>query len=207
MAKNIDSDYISQKNELHDDGSWLFLWEVEVSEIETAYIVNNPEEVFFDGVTYSPFPIEWDGITESRSGDLPFTSVTVSNVNQAVETLLQTRNGLLDREVTMKLVHSNHLSKTTPAFTQTFTIREASSNAEAVTFSLSAHPFLETNLPHQRFTPMCRWQFRSGECGWVDGQGGNPSICSKQLRGTNGCEAHNNTARFGGFESSPRAVN
>lgn len=62
---------------------------------------------------------------------------------------------------------------------------------------LSRPGFLVGNLVLTR--ERCPLEFASIECGWNSALGGNPSSCSKYRRGVDGCEAHNNEARFKAF--------
>jgi phage-related protein len=77
---------------------------------------------------------------------------------------------------------------------------------------------LPQGMYHRNF---CNWKFKSRECGfmWQGGGAGYPNVtgtldsenfpfadatkCDHTLKGSNGCLAHNNVKRFGGFPAIP----
>lgn len=217
MARDLNSDLLGAKNKLANADAWLMLFEIAVSDIEVVRITNNEEAVTFNSIVYSPFPISMESMEESGQGDLPYINVTVSNAGQVLTEYMEQRNGLLDKQVTLKLVNEVNLSTDAASITINLVIRESTVTEEAITFRLSHHPFFEVDMPHQRFyRNRCRWAFKSVECGWSAVAGGTDSdSCDKTLNGANGCQAHGdiNTAdggtashpdRFGGFPGIPR---
>ena len=203
MARELHSDHKAAKNKLHDSQAWLVLYQIHVTPTQVLRLVNNEEPITYANEVYSPFPIALEQIEETSSGDLPFTTVTVANVDKTISSYLEQHGGLLDQEVVIRIVHQSNL--TNAVLESNFTIREVSATEESVSFRLSQHPFLEIELPHQTYyRHRCRWAFAGTECGWQSSQGGNATSCDKTLDGPNGCAAHNNKARFGGIPGIPR---
>lgn len=204
MARNLHEDMVGAKNLLTNENAWLMLFEIAVSDLEVFRVTNNEESVTFDSKVYSPFPISMESMEEGGQGDLPYINVTVSNVGQVLTGYLEQTNGLLDKAVTMKLINKD-VTDPTASITINLVIRETTVSETTVSFRLSHHPFFEIDMPHQRFyRGRCRWAFKSTECGWSSGGTGEDETCDKTLDGNNGCEAHLNQDRFGGFPGIPR---
>lgn len=220
MANDLPEDALIEKNKLETGDAWLILFELQVSDVDRVYLVNNESDVTFDGITYRRFPIGIDQMEESLTGDLPVLNVTVSNVTREIQAFLEHRGGLLDRTVILTIVSGALLDDPTAAIPQRYTITSTSSSESAVTFRLSQLPFFDIPIPHQTYSrTRCRFAFRSEQCGW-----GFPSLpagvqdsttCSKLREGQNGCAEHGAlyTAagepslwpeRWGGFSSIPR---
>lgn len=205
MARDLHADMDAAKNLVASDSAWIVLFEISVSDIEALRITNNEEAVTFNSNIYSPFPIMMESMEESGKGDLPYINVTVSNVERVLTDYMEQRNGLLDRAVTMKLVNESNLADEAASITINLVIREVTVTENAITFRLSHHPFFQVQMPHQRFyRGRCRWAFKSTECGWSSGGTGESETCDKTIDGDNGCEAHLNQTRFGGFPGIPR---
>lgn len=202
MTRDIHADLKSQKNALNNSAAWLVLFDVFVSDESVYRLCNNEETVTFGGENYSPFPIGFSDFEESAQGDLPYLEVLVANTDRMLSELVETHKGLLNKEVVMKVIHTSNLTAGVVALESTFMIRETTITDTVIKFRLSHHPFMEVDFPHQVFyRNRCRWKFAGTECGWTTSTGGTGSseTCSKTLDGENGCTAHNNSARFGGF--------
>jgi len=207
VVRDLHPDLKTAKNAINDDEAWLVLFEVHVTDTEVFRLVNNEQAITFASNVYSPFPIGFEQIEETSAGDLPYINVVVSNQDRMISAYLESHGGLLDRKVVMRIVHQSNLASSSATIESTLMIREVSITEEAANFRLSHHPFFEVDLPHQTYyRHRCRWAFASGECGWVIATGGTGSgtACDKTLEGSNGCEVHNNAARFGGFPGIPR---
>ena len=205
MARNLHSDLNAAKNLLHSDKAWFVLFSIFVSDSEVFRLVNNETAVSFAGDTFSPFPIAFEVLEESGTGDLPYLNVSVSNHNRIISSYLEERGGLLDKSVKVQIVHESNLSSSTATIESDFRIRESSVSEQTVNFRLSHHPFFEVDLPHRRYyRQRCNFRFKGDRCGWVSGGIGSSEVCDKTLEGPNGCAAHLNTARFGGFPGIPK---
>lgn len=82
-------------------------------------------------------------------------------------------------------------------------------NQEAISVNLVSHMSLKTSQVARRpITQRCIWQFKSSQCGWVKGLGGDDSLdetsdkfkfCDRGWDTPNGCLAHGNIHRYGGI--------
>ena len=217
MSRSLSASLKTAKNLLAGSGGWLILFELQITDIERLYLINNEEEIRFAGQTYIPFPVGFEVMEETSSGDLPVVNLVVGNVSREIQGFMENRTGLLDCTVIMRIVHTSDLADSSAVLTNTFTIRASSISEEGASFRLSQHPFLEVDFPHQRFhTSRSRFAFKGSECGWSSASASEDSAtCDKSLNGPNGCAYHGtlytaagNTAihpgRFGGFPGIPR---
>ena len=219
MPKDLPLGPTTEKNKLSTINPWLVLYELQISDIERIYLVNNEEEVTFASQSYKPFPIAFEVIEETISGDLPALNITVSNITREIQSVLEHRGGLLEKTVILRIVNSAHLDSTANAIEQTFTIQSVTANRDAVTFRLAQLPFFNLEWPHQNYSrTRCRFQFKGKGCKW-----GNPlpagvqdsTTCDKTINGPNGCAFHGSLytdagltsewpERWGGMPSIPR---
>ena len=207
MVRDLHSDLKTAKNALNNTEAWIVLFDIFVTDTQVLRLCNNEETITFASESYSPFPIGFESLEETSSGDLPYLGVFVSNVDRMVSGYLEDHKGLLDCKVVMKIIHTSNLSAGVLALETTLMIRETTVTDSAVNFRLSHHPFFEIDFPHQKYyRHRCRWQFKGTECGWLPATGGTGSseVCDKSLDGSNGCSAHNNLTRFGGFPGIPK---
>lgn len=207
MARDLHADLKSAKNALNNTDAWVVLFDVFVSDDEVLRVTNNEATITYGGNDYSPFPIGFESFEETTSGDLPYLGVFIGNSDNFIAGYLEERNGLLDRKVVMRVIHTSNLTAGVHALETTLMIREANMTQQSASFRLSQHPFMQVEFPHQRYyRHRCRWAFAGTECGWTSATGGTGSSesCDKSLEGANGCEAHNNQARFGGAPGIPR---
>lgn len=217
MSRSLSASLKTAKNLLQGSDGWLVLFEIQVTTIERLYLVNNEEEISFAGQIYRPFPVGFEVMEETSTGDLPVVNLVVGNVSREIQGFMEHRNGLLDCPVIMRIVHTSDLEDSASVLTNTFTVRASSISEEGASFRLSQHPFLAVAFPHQRFQrSRCRFAFKGTECGWqVSSASQDSATCDKSLNGPNGCTyqgslytAAGSTAihpgRYGGFPGIPR---
>ena len=220
MVHEISASGREEKNKPENQQPWVLLFDVQVGDAEWVFLVNNEEDLTFNGRTYKRFPISISELEENARGDLPVLDVSVSNATREVQSFLERRNGLLDRSVKLYIVSTALLSDASAAVSQQFTITSSFADAERVTFRLSQLPLVEVKMPHQIYSrSRCRWEFKSPECGWslpsLPAGVGDSAACTKLRTGIGGCEWHGQQytdvgqtslwpARFGGFPTIPR---
>lgn len=195
--KTLTANLITEKNKLAMTSAWLPLITVEVTDATRLRLVPNPTNVVFDGQTYVAFGCEIGEATQDAKGGLHELSISVSNVTREISAFIEA-NELRGRRVRVQYVNSANLADPDAVvLDETYEIMSVQvKGSQFVTFSLghdriSGHPF-----PSGRFfRDNCRWIYKSTECGYSGGL----ATCTKVLEGTNGCRAHANVTRFGGF--------
>lgn len=137
-------------------GRIVTLFILEVSGIDPFYFTNtldaNNNPIVFDGITYSPIPIEVDGFERTINGSQPRPTLRVGNTNQALNSILYENNDLVGARVTRERTFERFLDAgAEPDPTQTFgrevynINRKVTHNKVFVEFEL-AHPIDQQNL-------------------------------------------------------------
>lgn len=143
----------------------------------TNGIVDN---ITFDGIEYTAFPIEVDGFELTAKGTLPRPTMRIANVNNAISELLLAYNPL-QAQVTRirtckKFLDKENFSGNTNATADPdakfpdeiwYIDRISSENTEFVEFELNSKLDL-TNLPlpRRQILEHCPWKYRGEECGY-----------------------------------------
>jgi len=216
---DIPLNILQEKNQLATGERFVWLYEVWVpTDPPTAYrFTKQVESVEFEGHTYSPFPISHDTIVRDKAGDLPTTSVTVSNMSREVIASLELYEGLVGQKVRIILTHSLLQGVTQMVAEEEFEVMVSSANAQAVTLTLGSSNLFDSMVPKARMARFhCRHQYRSAECGYSldSGDANYLPACDKTLDGLNGCNKHGESYtaagltpihpdRFGGFPGIP----
>jgi phage-related protein len=188
---------------------------------------NKPVEFFIpdkstDGsqpMTYIPFPIALEPVGTNLNSESLSMKIGVSNVNRIVGDAIQMAGGLRGNRVYHLRVFNGLLDSKDNVITEVMYIDSVSINQEAVGFALeSKFNILNVDLPLRNYhRDFCDFTFKSAECGFgwgyansgfslnVSGEYPLASMdsCDHTLVGMNGCVAHRNTVRFGGFPSIP----
>jgi phage-related protein len=221
MPTPLSGSTTAAKNLLHQQEPWYLLAEVDVPTTPKTILrlVRGTEDVDFGvtsagvPVTYSRAAFSWSGIQQTSEGDLPSSTLTISNVTREAGALMETHDGFVGEEVILMIVHNLSLPTGVPDLSYKFTVTksafdEQNATAELGIFNPYTRPFPDSLF----FRLRCPFLYRGKECKYaVDS--GDPdflSTCDKSLNGSNGCVAHgaSETAagvtkvhpeRFGGF--------
>ena len=134
------------------------------------------QPIVFQGITYTPFPVEVSGFEYNGRGTLPRPTMRVSNVFSSITVLLLQYNDLVGARVTRIRTLARYLDGQ-PAANPTaefpreiyYVDRKASENREMVEFELaSALDLAGVMLPRRQIIQnTCPWVYRSAECGYT----------------------------------------
>jgi lambda family phage minor tail protein L len=216
---NIPIALLQEKNQLATNERFIWLYEIEVpTDPITVYrLAKQTEAIEFNGHTFSPFPISHDTINRDRAGDLPSTSLVVSNMSREVISTMEQYDGLVGQTVRIYLTHSLMVASNQYVAEETFEVLTSSATAESVSLSLGSSNLFDSKIPKQRMMRFhCRHRYQSPECGYAlpSTDGNYLASCDKSLSGPNGCEAHGasytaagltplHPDRFGGYPGIP----
>jgi|GEM_PF-674727 len=212
---------LQEKNQLATLERFIWLYDIAVpsSPSTTVYrLTKQPEAIEFGGFTYSPFPISHSTVTRDNTGDLPTTSLTVSNMTREIIATLENYDGLVGQRVRIMLTHSLLLAGGGIVLAEEdFEVINSSATADSVTLQLGTMNLFDSRVPKNRMTRYhCRHQYQSAACGYSLDPA-SPSYlatCDKSLYGLNGCVVHGQSYtdagetpihpdRFGGFPGIP----
>lgn len=191
---------VVEKNRIDSEYPFLACLEIDVSTttgtyVETLYLVNNPEDIVYNGNTYIAFPFELD--VKMEAGQEPNVTVTIEDITGAVKQRMNDYGGGVGFEVRIMAISTVDLTLP-PEIVETFSVRDSSVEDYSVKWVLSSEMHLLVNFPPRRqLRDRCPWAYKSIECGYSGGL----TSCDYTLQGVNGCSAHFNEINFGGFPS------
>jgi phage-related protein len=165
-------------------------------------LVNNTDDVTFQGNTYDAFAFKLD---ENKSGGGKIQGVTlrVANPERALQPYLEEFDGLVGCPLTLTVVHADNLTEDYADLTLQWDIVAAQPKPDWIDFTLGAENPLRRRFPLFSATPRaCNWVFKGVECAYS----GAATSCARNL---DACRDLNNSARFGGrpgLVSAPRFV-
>ena len=193
----ITANLITEKNKLAATSAWLPLLAVQVDDSTTIRLVPNPTVVVFRGESYNPAAVRIDKVAQDNKGGLHEVDVSLSNVTREVGAYVELHD-LRGARVEILYVNSANLADDEAVvLEERYEIMSIQvKGREFVTFSLGHDRISQHQFPSGRFLrDNCRWIYKSLQCGYAGGL----ASCDKILEGANGCRAHGNVPRFGGF--------
>lgn len=184
---------ILEKNKVATDGVWLMLLDITYQD-ETMRLVNNTENIEFNGSEYLAFPFNVSDVTED-SKELPQVTLQVSNATGAMEQLVDYYGGLVDSSITLRVINTN--VPNVAEMEEFFIITGTSVNSEWVVFQLGSDYAVNRRYPATRIMKdFCPFKYKGIRCGYQ----GSMGECNKTLAD---CRKRNNSERFGGAPSIP----
>lgn len=199
----VSQNVMDHKNALSSSDPILYCLELIVpSMVETIKIVNNNEDIIWNGSTWQAFPFKMESdLTEQSSGEVQQASISIANASRTMQMYLMQYDTWLKlnphQPITVKIhiVSTADLLNISPIRTFEFKVKDFSTNAYAVKLNLAQDNIYLKRFPPNRITRRCRWKFGSIECGYTPAPG---ETCDKSLTA---CRTFNNSTRFGGFPS------
>ena len=195
--KNLDTDFLIEASKLTNQPIFLYtVWDYDDA-TNNLYFAEYRDNVVFDGITYTSFPITHEFVTENLQGKVDSIRLNVGNVSRQIQSYLEAYNWR-GKKVTIRIVFANRLANADEYYDTDFYIEAYAGGDTSTEFVLtSKFDAMNTNLPrrvyHRNF---CSWRFKGTECQYA----GVETECNKTLQR---CRELNNTLRFGGFPSVP----
>lgn len=179
-------------NRLDKEDPWLVLLEVTFSPEEILRLVNNTDDIEFEGHVYYAFEFNITLPKESSKGEIPSVTLSVSNVTRLIQRYVEQYEGAVGKTVKITVVDAGHLDENYAELTMTLTVQSAKCTPKYVAFTLgSINPINKRFPPDLCLAKNCRFNFKDVRCGYK----GAATSCERSLAA---CKALNNTARFGG---------
>ena len=176
-------------------------------------------------LVFVPFPMSIEPIGTNITGEVLNMKVDVSNVSRYIGDLVQQADGLRgNRVIFLRTFDGVYQYGRIYCLKDIMYIDSVGIDNTTVNFALeSRFNIVGLNLPNGVYNRnFCRHIFKDDRCGWTTETGldtnykyanknstENPSFkigelqCDHSLMGPNGCVAHRNSRRFGGFPSIP----
>ncbi|MDQ6989192.1 MAG: hypothetical protein Q9M19_04855 [Mariprofundaceae bacterium] len=202
-----------------EQGPWIYLVEQHLDATTVVRVAQYPEDVVFDGQTYTAFAFRVEAIEQTAEGRISDTRLVFASPNGLFQDYIEQYNGLVGQNCLITIVNANLLNDPTARMDFQYVVFSSSFDSLTVTLDLATR--LDETLikvPIRRITrPRCMHTYKGEGCwirsttepftysqpsGFVLSTPGDSSgnTCSKILNDTsNGCKAHANTERFGAF--------
>lgn len=203
----LSSSLIKYKNLLVDTGAWIILIEVPdkldpINNEPLLRICSNTEEVEWPTGSdnkWIPFPFVLDSFGENSKSEIPSTTLRVCNIDGMLNDFLEENNGLSERAVIIRMVHTKALNIATGIPTYKFKIKGASVTNQWVSFSVGADSLFSKQDPMYKMNrTFCRYRRRLDDalCGYTTEHPGHTQKCDGTL---SRCRELGWQLKFGGF--------
>lgn len=197
--ENISQVAKEEKNKLNTDSVFLIALEITIPDVvDPIKIVNNNEDIVWNGVTYQAFPFEIEEFSDNTAGEITEFQIKVGNANNIIGSYLRVydayvkNNGFEPIQVSMSVINTNNLSSATPEIQHLTTLIKPSISYEQVTFTLGGVNAYNKTVHKKMYRNNCRFKFKSTQCGYS----GSATTCNKTY---SRCKELSNQTRFGGF--------
>ena len=193
----LNSAYVGEQGKISAAGAWIWLIAISKSGYSTMRYANNNEDVSWPETTdiYSAISFAMDDVTASLQGKFPEYRLSIGEVelDSVLRIAVKASGGLVGGTVRLIVVHSDHLTLTTPAIDEYATILSCEVTADAVVFTLGIPNLLSRRFPRDRYVPgICRHKFAGALCGYAASK---YTDCDHTL---GACKLRNNTQNYGG---------
>ena len=199
MTRHISVATVIEKNRISSEYAFVILVEIDVIDTstnlvqETLYVARNSEDIVWQGITWTATNFEFEA--KEEAGEVPEIKATFVDITRSIQARVDQYGGGAGFVVRMHIVNTGNLNQP-PEYSQKFWVLKSTVQEYEVSFTLGAQNPLRQRFPRRiQYRDRCSWRYKSVECGYT----GALPTCDFTLQGPNGCAAHNNTRRFGGF--------
>lgn len=162
-------------------------------EIQTStpiYLVSDNIDWTFNNHTFQSFPFKLGNIEANGKGEIPKTTIQVSNVTGSVLKAIEA-NGVDNIPVILRVVRAGESSADVEL---NFVVTSVTYNQEWINVNLGAPVSYTQSFPRLNYSEVCPWQYKDWRCKCSS----NLTTCNKSITD---CKARNNEERFGGFQN------
>lgn len=165
-------------------------------------IVDNNDDVAFGGVLYQKFPVTFNGVAVTGSGEINKASIVLANPSRIFQAYLQQFQGLRGIQVEVKTVFEKFLDTgSSPdaysCLSDYFVVDSYTATDQVIQLQLDPICDFNIKIPRRRYSSICYWRFKDADTCMYAGADLN---CTKDLIA---CRAKGNEARYGGFPGVP----
>lgn len=135
--QQFDGDYVDKLNRLHRGGKFLktaIVWE-EYDPLTQTFWVDHEEPVVYDGNTYTPLHMRWDGIKNSLAMPTQGSEIALSNIgNQVVKYVKQL--DITGNDIVIALLHLDLLGSLQKHWKRRYKILTVNADREVAVFTV-----------------------------------------------------------------------
>lgn len=198
MALELSNIVKIEKNKLTSDSAFLFLLEINIPSLtEVIRVVQNNEDIVWNGETWQKFPFDVGEITDTSNLEVSTFAITVSNVYNQIGQYIRQYDSWLKQnpyqpiDGTLYIINSKDLANTQPVVAYNLTL-SSPTIATKVVFTFSSIDVYSGQIPKSRMMRnACRFKFKDPYCNYI----GDETVCNGTLKR---CRELGNSARFGG---------
>jgi len=151
---------------------------------------------------WTPYPMTISGVTADTKGTQQTWRIALGNANRQVMALVDAYEGLEEQVVTAHLVPLLATAEGVGVVTLRGRILGISATNQSLTLELGQVDMRRATFPANRVrSQRCGFPYRGERCGYS----GLLATCDKGFNTPNGCVAHANEERYGGFPGVPRS--
>lgn len=201
---DIPLNLILEKNKISTSSAWLILFKVEFVSTDILYLVNNNEDIVFEGQTYTATALKLAQIKRDGNSTLSSLRVSIVNVDRLMQQKVEEYNGAEGAAVTLTVVNTVYLDPTTgdidkyAELERQYDVVGCSSDEKWVNFTLGAPNPLQFKLPKDQYSPLyCRFVYKWYKCAYTGAEPSGETTCNLTLAD---CKLRNNQNRFGAEE-------
>ena len=181
-----------EKNKLHTDSSFIILLDIIPDTSTVIRICYNTEDITWNNNLYQAFPFSIGETNEDSTGSEPSIDLKVSNVSQALTSIIEQYSGGNGMTVILRVVNTAAMTST-PELQEQYTVNKCTVQEDYITFNLGSGYSLKTRRPLYRYMKNnCPFTYKGLRCGCTN----TSSTCDHTLVA---CRVRGNSARFGGF--------
>lgn len=143
--KQFSDEFIERAAKVYGAGVWLKGAVIDHAE-GTDYWVHAAEPLIFQGHTYQPLHMTWDGVDASASMQLPAVKVTVPNIQGQAEAYVDSVQ-MLGKDVRLQVMHFDLLNNPTDVDEIALQVQSIEINRQAVSVLCGVNLGLNDLLP------------------------------------------------------------
>lgn len=191
MPNALGPNLTPETGKTHGSGSWIWLFDVNLSDTERVSIARYDAQIVWGGRTYYPFPITVPTFAEATRADVAPVRFTITDMDASIRERLRVGE-IKGQRVDVTLVHSDHLADVSFYIRRTGWILGAELDFEtnAATFSVGPFNVLQRKIGRRVFRARCVHRYGGPGCGYDTTRSGALSTCDRTETGANGCGVH-----------------
>lgn len=211
MSRDLTTTQIAAVNNRRQEFPFVWMLEVPIPDPVTPSVLritshSQPVVWLTDSeggeLTWTPWPLTVATINEDTKGTQQTVRVSIGNANRQIMALVDAYEGLEEQIVRIALVPLLALAEGVALIDVRGRIIGVSATNEALTFEIGQVDMRRAKFPGNRVdSTRCGYRYKDARCGYT----GVLATCDKGLTTPNGCEAHANETRWGGFRGVPRS--
>lgn len=194
---------VIEKNKISSNNAMTFAIDLQIYDkqrdeyIETIHLVNYINSVQIGGVQYAKLPFSLE--LQEDAGEIKNVSLAIQDQAGIILPYLIRFRGAVGSQVNVHLITVMPDNQTALVdFAESFTVIGSSSADYVTLLELGSENPLSRAVPSRtQMKDRCSFRYKSEFCGYQ----GPMESCDLTLTGKNGCRAHDNAKRYGGFPS------